>query len=256
MADSMAHLVIGTPCYGSKVTGYYAQSLITLKEACYKRGGVDFTLCMILGDALIPRARQDIVSHFLANPQATHLLFIDADIGFEPEQVFRLLDFNRDIVAGVYPVKRIDWDKVESMARAGVTNLKTASLSYVVGVEDPKKIHFKDGFAQVRYAGTGFMMIKRRVLEKMTEHYPQLRYNSQFADKDPLKKSPFRYALFNCLLDEKNGTYLSEDFSFCQRWIEMGGEIWADLTSRLTHVGLVAFEGDMGSQLPPTPKGA
>ena len=205
---------------------------------------------MILGDALIPRARQDIVARFLANSAATPLLFIDADIGFEPGQVFRLLDFDSDIVAGVYPVKRIDWNKVAALAKAGVARIETASLSYVVGVEDPKKIPFKNGFAQVRYAGTGFMMIKRRVLEKMSEHYPQLRYTTQFADKDSLTQNPHRTALFNCILDEKNSSYLSEDFSFCKRWTDMGGEIWADLTSRLTHVGMVAFEGDMGVHIP------
>jgi hypothetical protein len=247
---SNPYIVIGTPCYGGQVTGYYTLSISALKDACQVRGNVQFGLSMVMGDALIPRARQDIVAHFLANPAATHLLFIDADIGFDPSQVFRLLEFDADIAAGVYPIKTFDWDKVRALAKADVANLKTAALSYVVAAEDPKKIPFKNGFAQVRFAGTGFMMIKRQVLEKMIAHYPELSYSTQFSNQDPLKQSPNRYALFNCILDKQNGMYLSEDFSFCQRWVDMGGEIWADLQSRLTHVGMMAFEGDMGSQLP------
>ncbi len=82
----------------------------------------------------------------------------------------------------------------------------------------------------------------------MMEKYPELNYTGGFIASDPLARSPYRYAFFNCILDEKTGTYLSEDASFSKRWTDMGGEIWADLDSRLQHVGPVNFHGDFSTQ--------
>src|ERR1700761_5251421 len=100
------NLTIGTPCFGGQVSWLYTVSLLKLQSAFTKRGwNVNYLLQA--GDALIPRARQTIIGHFLNNPDATHLLFIDADIGFEPEQVIRLLEFGADVSGAVYPVKQI-----------------------------------------------------------------------------------------------------------------------------------------------------
>jgi hypothetical protein len=96
-------------------------------------------------------------------------------------------------------------------------------------------------------------MIRRSVLEAMIEHYPELRYTHEHRGNDPLVGSPWRSALFNCMIDKVTGFYLSEDFSFCRRWTDMGGEIWVDYTSRLNHVGLMVYRGNMaaGVDLPP-----
>jgi hypothetical protein len=251
--EPRTHLVVGTPCYGGQVTSLYATSLLKLQQACALRGDMDFSVLMPWGDALITRARQNLVAHFLENTAATHLLFIDADIAFDPAQVFRFLGFGADVTAGVYPTKRIDWPKVEAQAKQGRTPLETASLSYVLEFEDPKRIAARDGFAKVRYAGTGFLMVKRAILVKMIEHYADLRYSRENQAEDPLKGSRWRSALFNCLIDQTTGTYLSEDFSFCRRWTDLGGEIWADLTSRLDHVGTLTFKGDVSTQFGPLP---
>jgi hypothetical protein len=235
------------------VTSVYAASLLKLQHACTKREDVDFSVLMPGGDALITRARQNIVAHFLENAAATHLLFIDADIGFEPEQAFRLLDFNVDMAAAVYPTKRIDWEKVQTMAKSGQERLESAALSYVFEVDDPKRIGVRNGFANVRYAGTGFLLIRRAVLIAMIERYPELSYTREHKADDPLLNSRWRSALFNCFIDEKAGVYLSEDFSFCRRWTDMGGEIWADLESRLTHIGPISFAGDFATQFGKAP---
>jgi hypothetical protein len=209
---------------------------------------MDFTVLMPWGDALITRARQNLAAHFLENSSATHLLFVDADIGFEPDQVFRLLDLGTEMAAGIYPTKKLDWAKIASAAKSGLGPLESSSLSYVLEYEDPARIVYKDGFVKVRYAGTGFLMLKRSALLKMMERYPDLRYSREHQSNDPLRDSKFRYALFNCLVDEATSTYLSEDFSFCKRWTDMGGEIWADLQSKLTHVGAIAFNGNLATQ--------
>ncbi|HVZ80434.1 MAG TPA: hypothetical protein VHE12_06470 [bacterium] len=248
MPNTRTHLVIGTPCYGGLVSSGFTTSLMRLQAACAHRGDIDLSVNLLSGDALIPRARQNIVAHFLNNPSATHLLFVDADITFGPEQALRLLDFDAPLAAGVYPTKRVDWPKVISLAKAGMTHLESTALSYVLELEDPSKIVPKNGFAKVRYAGTGFMMIQRETLLKMIEAYPALRYKRENQAEDPLRDSPYRSALFNGMIDEATGVYLSEDYSFCRRWTDLGGEIWADLQSRLDHVGTMIFRGDMASQ--------
>ncbi len=241
------YLVIGTPCYGRMVTDLYAGSLLKLLLACQSRN-VRLQVQMTGSDALITRARQNIVAQFLHMEAATHLLFIDADIGFQPKQVFRLMDFDAPISAAVYPIKRIDWEKVGAAAQAGRSPLHSAALSYMVEFTDPARIETRGGFAKVSYAGTGFLMIRREALVAMIHHYPELRYAHDHKPNDKLAGSPWRSALFNCMIDEKSGAYLSEDFSFCRRWTAMGGEIWADLESKLTHVGTVDFAGDMATQ--------
>jgi hypothetical protein len=101
----------------------------------------------------------------------------------------------------------------------------------------------------VRYAGTGFLMIRRHAIEKMCRHpaYASLRFFREHS-LDVLAGSPNRFALVECMIDPNTGTYLSEDFSFCKRWTDIGGEIWADLESRLDHVGPSVFRGDVSSQ--------
>ncbi len=253
MPNLPIHLVVATPCYGGQVTAIYTNSLLKLKDACHGRGEIDLQVKMLFGDALIPRARQDLVAQFLETENATHLLFIDADIGFEPDQVFRLLQFNADVAAGVYPAKVINWPRVAAQAKAGLGRIESAALSYVVGAENPEKIEVKGGFAKVRYAGTGFMLVKKSVLLAMIEKYPRLKYSHQFSAKEVGKQRNFLFALFNCILDEETGVYLSEDFSFCRRWTDMGGEIWVDLQSRLDHMGSMVFQGDLSTQFPNLP---
>jgi hypothetical protein len=238
--------VVGTPCYGRQVTDLYAGSLLKLQMACLQRG-VRLQVQMTGSDALITRARQNIVADFLSNDAATHLIFIDADIGFEPEQVFRLMEFDADMSAAVYPIKRIDWAKVQACVEANRTPLEAAALSYMIEFAG-ERVQVVNGFAKVEFAGSGFLMIKRNVLLSMVEHYPELRYGHDHKHADTLAGSKWRCALFNCMIDEASGTYLSEDFSFCKRWTAMGGEIWADLQSRLTHIGTVSFEGDFATQ--------
>ena len=229
------------------MTDLYAASLLKLQLACHHRN-IRLLVHLLGGEALITRARQNVVAQFLGNADATHLLFIDADIGFEPDQVFRLMEFDADVTAAIYPLKRLDWNKVARVAQsANPEDLRCKSLSYVVEFQNPERIETRGGFAKARYAGTGFLMLRRPVLLAMIERYPELRYAHEHSANDALDGSPWRYALFNCFVDE-TGTYLSEDFAFCKRWTNMGGEIWIDLNSQLTHVGAFSFPGDLSKQ--------
>ncbi len=243
------NLVIATPCFGGQISVIYAGSIFKLQKALRASGAVDLKILFKDGDALITRARASLVAQFLDDPAATHLLFVDADIGFEPDQVMRLINCGADMCAAIYPIKRIDWDKVREVLRVGRPNPSAAALDYVFEVPDPNAVVTRGGFAQVRYAGTGFLMIRRPALERMCAHYPQLRYQRDHS-LEAAAPSSNRFALFDCMIDE-SGTYLSEDFSFCKRWTDIGGEIWADLDSRLSHVGPLAFRGELASQFMP-----
>ncbi len=250
MSEPSIHLVVGTPCHGGMVTSAYFSSVMKLQES-FLRGEMPLTFLTPDGGDLVERARQEIVADFMAIPGATHLLFIDSDIGFEPEQVHRLIRFNADIAAAIYPLKRIDWEKAGAAALAGRENLESAGLHYVMEMEEP--FQTRDEFFKVRSAGTGFFLMKRAVIEAMMERHPELRYENETGNRESGQIYP-RYALFNCLIDGESGAYLSEDYSFCRRWTKMGGEIWVDQRSRLQHVGPVTFKGDIAPPPIPVPK--
>jgi len=251
MSESRTYLIIGTPCYGGQVTSAYTASLLKLQHACLQRG-IGSSVVLLGGDALITRARQNLVAHFLENASATHLLFIDADISFEPDQVFRLLDCDADMTAAAYPIKRVDWAKFRALAQAGSSHPEAEALSYVVELEAPERMARRGRFVKARYAGSGFLMIRRAAMVAMIEHYPDLRYTSEHQADDPLRGSRWRSAIFNCMIDEA-GKYLSEDFSFCRRWTDMGGEIWVDIDSRLNHAGSMIFHGDYAASFDQMP---
>ena len=246
-------LVIGTACFGGQVTADFTMSLLRLQVAAVQRG-LDLAFIFSSGDALITRARNEIVAAFLDDAKATHLLFIDADIVFEPALVVRMLDFGRPFVAGIYPAKTIQWDAVREKVKRGIEPLEASSLRYVYLLESAdKRGDLVDGFARARWTGTGFMMIQRCVLERLAQAHPELSYSAVHTFPDNLAGSKNRFALFDPMIDGESRTYLSEDYAFCQRWRELGGEIWVDLTSKLTHIGPRAFVGDVSAQfiLPP-----
>src|SRR6201992_1606182 len=243
------HLAVATPCFGGQLSSIYVKSIFRLQSALRAMSNVELKVLLRDGDALITRARANLMTQFLDDPTATHFLFIDADIGFQPQQVFRLIESGADMVAALYPIKRVNWEKARRAIETNKPNVPAASLDYVLEINDPDHVVVVNGFTRVRYAGTGFLMIRRHVLEKMCAHpaYASLQFLREHS-LDALAGSLNRFALFECMIDPKTGTYLSEDFAFCKRWTDLGGEIWADLESRLDHVGPSVFNGDISAQ--------
>lgn len=249
MSDGGPIIAVLTPCFGGMVTAAYHSSMLDFQPACYARG-VSLRSKLIAGDALITRARAELVAWFL-DSDATHLLFVDADIGFEPEQLFRMLKFNADVVAAAYPTKSINFTKIARDALAGRPNLKSASLTYVVAWKDGASVEAKDGFARVRFAGTGFLLVRREAISKLCAAHPELRYRSTHAvgQSAAQQGSQHRFALFDPMIEPGTGEYLSEDYAFCKRWTDLGGDIWMDLQSKLDHIGFCTFHGDLSTQL-------
>jgi hypothetical protein len=127
--------------------------------------------------------------------------------------------------------------------RAG-ESLERAGLSYVGEVCTDGDLRTEAGFATAKYAGTGFLLIKRGVFERMMQAYPELKFSTIHSSPRPTHGADYRYALFDCMIDPETGIYLSEDYAFCRRWRAIGGELWLDLNSELTHTGNHHFKGN------------
>lgn len=236
-------VVVGTPCFGGMVGQDYTMSLLQLQKTAATTG-FDMATILLGNDALIPRGRSAIVAKFLDNPATTHLLFVDADIAFTPDQVTRMLAFDKDFVAGFYPAKVIDWQQMAERFGKTAERMDEAGLIYVGSLCEGKEARFENGFGTAVYAGTGFQLIKRGVFERMMAAYPETKYAALHAFPRPTQPSPNLYALFDCMIDPETGVYLSEDYAFCRRWRAIGGEIWLDLNSKLTHTGSHSFHGN------------
>jgi flagellar biosynthesis GTPase FlhF len=107
-------------------------------------------------------------------------------------------------------------------------------------------IRVENGLAQVKDIGTGFMMIRRSVIKKMMEKYPDTKYRNNVAGYGKDNMNDYFYSLFDCIIDPVSRVYLSEDYLFCKRWIDIGGELWLDISTNLNHTGLLDYKGCLG----------
>jgi hypothetical protein len=246
------NLLVATPCYGGQMLRGYTQSILNLQRLC-DSNGIKLEILTIGNESLITRARNFYVSLVLAKKEYTHMIFIDADISFNPLNVVRMLTSGKDVVAGCYPKKGINWEKVTTLARENVVEkefIEPASYDYAVNIitendQGTQRVPIQNGFMKVAYAATGFMMIKREVLEKMAREYSHLKYINDVGGYDNHGNKDYFYALFDCVIDPVSKRYLSEDYAFCKRWMAMNGEIWVDLSCNLTHSGTYDFKGAM-----------
>lgn len=183
--------------------------------------GINYSIDTMVNESLITRGRNNLVAKFLYNQAATHLMFIDVDLGFDAESILRLLCANQDLVGGVYPMKRIP-------------------IRYVINtVPNPQVM---GDLVEVSTLGTGFMLIKREVIEKMIAAHPELKYRDNIGIGQQYE--PLMYGLFDTMIDP-DGNYLSEDWTFCYLWRMMGGRVFADTGIKLDHTGYHKYAGDL-----------
>lgn len=242
------NIVICTPCYGGLVTQGYmlATTNLLLMGA---QSGVSIGVELLGYDSLITRSRNTLVAKFLDRAEATHLMFVDADITYQPAQIFRMAAFDRDVVAGMYPLKTREWSpEAIDRVRQGEA-LETAPLRYV-GLPCPEETRRAEhGFVTGEYAGTGFMMIKRGTFTRMIDAYPELQFEAAH-DRARINPSPNQYAFFDCMIEPESRHYLSEDYAFCRRLRDIGGEIWLDTQAALIHTGAQDFVGNVALRYP------
>lgn len=244
-------LFLATPCYGGMLFKEYLIGLLELQKECFLKN-IPLKIFTLGNESLITRARNICVSEFLNDPDHyTHMLFIDADIGFSAKNVLRLIEADKEIACGIYAKKDIRWEEVLRLAKEEGMNaerLQAESLMYNVNFPDPKNVLMNNGFVETTEGATGFMLIKRQVFDKMKEAYPDLKYNSNHWIDSQIYNSENSYLFFDCIKEKETGRYLSEDYTFCRRWRDIGGKIYSDIGMPLTHIGTYAFKGHVGTK--------
>ena len=238
----MVHIFLSTPCYGGLCLESYAGGILMLQRLCIEK---DYKLFIDTteNESLVQRARNMSVARFMANPAFTHYMSIDADIHFDPQAVINLIESGLEFAVAVYPKKCIMWEQ----GKKGILenddrpmDLLTSAL--VANMGTTGKIKIKDGFIKVLDGPTGFMMFEKSVTEKMYKEYKDTLYCVNDHHDSTIKDY---IAVFDCMIDPDSKRYLSEDYAFCRRWQQIGGEIYADVRTTLGHVGNLSFTASM-----------
>jgi hypothetical protein len=249
-----AKLFIATPMYGGMSHGLYVKSCLDLQTTMAKYG-VETKFSFLFNESLITRARNYLVDEFLRSG-FTHLLFIDSDIHYSPQDVLALLALDKDVIGGPYPKKSINWGNIASAARSH-PGMEPRELENLVGeyvfnvVKGTSQFTVTDPL-EVMEIGTGFMLVKREVFEKMEKEYPTIKYKPDHVGQANFDGSRYIHAFFDTVIDTKDSItgggserYLSEDYMFCQMWRKMGGKIFLCPWMRTQHIGTYAFTGNM-----------
>jgi hypothetical protein len=206
------------PCYGGQLTESTFMSMIRWSNTA-RQLGIDWTVETLTNESLISRARNTLVAKFLSNPDSTHLMFIDADIGWEPWHLLLLLHHDKDVIGGMYPLKAlpIKW--------------------CVNGIEGGKEEDM-GRLQEVSKTGTGFMCIKRHVFKKLDDHPATIPFINDIGLDPKLNKDMKTF--FDT--DVREGRYYSEDWTFCENWRDLGGEVWVDKRVLLKHTGTFTYD--------------
>ena len=249
------HIFIATPCYGGQIGEPYFRSMMRLC-ILFNKYEIPYTVSTLANESLVTRGRNTLVSFFMENPKATHLMFIDADIEFNPEDILRMVAYNKPIVCGAYPKKAVNWQSIIDAARNDAFEETAATIeghssNYVVNFEfntDEEgnrlpQVQVVDNLIKLKDAGTGFMLIQKDVIQQMFDHHPELKYKNDINVGSQFE--PFMYALFDTMIDPESRRYLSEDYTFCRLWQMMGGDVFLDPRTGLNHVGHYTFKGNI-----------
>jgi hypothetical protein len=253
------HLFIGTPCYGGLCHVNYVVRLLQTQQLLAQLG-IQCSIEFMKNESLITRGRNNMVAKFMVSP-ATHLLFIDADISWQPMDVVKLLAAEKDVVGGIYPKKRYAWERLTPEKIKDYTsrknlfynkdkspedlireNLVNYNLNY-----DRKQMKIENNLLEIYTLATGFMCVKKEVFPKMFAAYPQSKYTDDVGYLQTPEENSNAYALFDCIIVQDH--YFSEDWCFCHRWREIGGKIYSDVTINLDHEGSELFRGRLLSSL-------
>lgn len=207
---------IAMPCYGGMLTESTFMSFIKWANTA-RQLGIDWTLETMVNESLISRARNTLTAKFLDMPEATHLFFVDADIGWEPWHLLVLLNRDVDVIGGLYP-------------------MKTMPIKWVVNGFDGAETG-PDGLQEVSKAGTGFLLMKKHVFEKLNKHPAVKQYKNDIG-LDP-KYDQYLKTYFDTAV--RQNRYYSEDWTACENWRDLGGKVWVDKRVLLRHSGSYVF---------------
>ena len=258
------HIFIATPCYGGQIGEPYFRSMMRL-AILFSKYDIPYTVSTLANESLITRGRNTLTSFFMENPEATHLFFVDADIEFNPEDMLRMVAYDKPIVVGAYPKKALNWTSIIGAARANPeeneNTIEGHSSNYVVNFDFMKddqgdrtsQVQITDNLIELKDAGTGFMCIRKDTVQQLFDAHPELKYANDINVDN--KFEPFMYALFDTIIDPESRRYLSEDYTFCRRWQDIGGKVYLDPRTALNHVGHYTFRGNIRKLFTGNPHG-
>jgi hypothetical protein len=249
-------LFVATPMYGGQCHGMYTKSTADLAKICTNYG-IDVKFFYLFNESLITRARNYCVDEFMRS-DFTHLMFIDSDIGFDPNDVLTLLalmdteDPNNDkhIMCGPYPKKTIAWEKIKRAVDKGFADDNPGELEKFVGdyvfnpSEGQKEVRL-DEPCKVLEGGTGFMMITKDAFRKFDDAYPDYSYKPDHVRTKHFDGTREIMMYFQALIDPKSKRYLSEDYMFCQWMQKVGVDTWMCPWMKLLHTGSYTFGGSL-----------
>lgn len=241
-------LMVCTPMYGGQCYGPFAKCALDLNTMCIKHG-IQVQFFFLFNESLITRARNYLADEFLRS-DATHMLFIDSDIAYNPIDVLALLAFDKPIIGAPYPKKTIAWEKVYDAATFGLADDNPMKLEqycgdYVFNVAPGTTEIRLDEPAEVLELGTGFMMIKREALEQFKAAYPELIYKPDHNRTANFDGSRYINMFFQALICPDTHRYLSEDYMFCQWARKAGIPVYLCPWMKLQHIGTYIFGGSM-----------
>jgi hypothetical protein len=213
------------PCYGGMLTESTFMSYIKWANTC-RQLGIDWTMETMTNESLISRARNTLTAKFLHNKESTHLMFVDADIGWEPWHLLVMLNAQKDVIGGLYPMKSLP-------------------VKWCVNGFDGAQVSEDGTLQEVSKTGTGFMLIKRDVFEKLNAHPATKPFINDIGL--PAELNPFMKTYFDTAVRENR--YYSEDWTFCENWRDIGGQVWVDKRVLLRHTGTYVFDYQTQDQL-------
>ncbi len=249
----MQKILIAQPTTGTVVSGTVQYLMELGRTLSNERIDWDYRSLSLSDIAL---SRNIFASHVIADNEFSHILFIDTDMGFSAQTILRLIAFDKPIAAAVCPKRFLAWDRfreqvetdaAESGDRPSATqDLLDIAHSYNIDTRYSDGSAFSPtqdgGFMTVPAVGTGIMLIQRDVFEIMLAH-GIARPRPGYRDLPMLGTSPL--CDFFAPREAPDGSmFESEDISFCRRWVEdCGGQIWADIDSRIMHYGMRGHSG-------------
>ena len=213
------------PCYGGMLTESTFMSYIKWSNTC-RQLGIDWTMETMTNESLISRARNTLTAKFLHNKESTHLMFVDADIGWEPWHLLVMLNAQKDVIGGLYPMKSLP-------------------VKWCVNGFDGAEVSEDGNLQEVSKTGTGFMLIARDVFEKLNAHPATKPFMNDIGL--PAELNPFMKTYFDTAVRENR--YYSEDWTFCENWRDLGGKVWVDKRVLLRHTGTYVFDFQTQDQL-------
>ncbi len=245
-------LLVGTPCTQTGITETFLHSVLALQRHCATLGWE--LRIATRADGLVTRTRNIFGSMMVNSAAYTHLLMVDADIGFDPLVVERLVRSGYDLVGACVPLREVKWERVEAAIK-DVPDLQQSELqaishgyavSFLHEAHEGGRVSPVFGFLPVRFIGSAMLLASRRVFLELSGSDQVTPYETGAPTPDGENKG---WTFFDPLVDPQGKIYLSEDYAFCFRWRALGETVWADLRSRNTHSGIVTVAGDMALTL-------